>query len=324
MSERIWWWWWWWWSYHAREWAEIIAQSCQTHGSVNILDGIFRDRQSWHGICSIACSPMQHAWAWAQWHDSSKASSCNWFLYAMIGTNIVYNSINKHAKVPLFIVTTPVPNLSALSEWIQPTRCFLFWTFRPVTQVFTYSTYSYPQEWAAASRDECLCHPHPPQCAFGDIGQFLQPALQATLKDLKGGELLQSKLKPLVEKGLAVKPPLVIHVRIRLLAFLASSSINNQSLLIIFNDRIIHWSMVAMIVVALRNHDSESMESLPWVYEIRNPISRSKSVLLVLTFVLSSGKHFAWFMGMNVTSRSLVWRTSIVRGHLALPTVQSD
>ena len=191
----------------------------------------------------------------------------------MIGANIVYNSINKHAKVPLFIVTTPVPNLSALSEWIQPTRCFLFWTFRPVTQVFTYSTYSYPQEWAAASRDECLCHPHPPQCAFGDIGQFLQPALQATLKDLKGGELLQSKLKPLVEKGLAVKPPLVIHVRIRLLAFLASSSINNQSLLIIFNDRIIHWSMVAMIVVALRNHDSESMESLPWVW---NPKSNIK------------------------------------------------
>lgn len=63
-----------------------------------------------------------------------------------------------------------------------------------------------PKEWSGPSRDECLHHPHPPQCAFSDIGQFLVPPLQAVLADLRGGELLESKLKPLIAQGLGVKP----------------------------------------------------------------------------------------------------------------------
>ena len=64
------------------------------------------------------------------------------------------------------------------------------------------------EEWAPASRDECLLHPHPPRCAFGDIAAFLTPPLQAMLSDLRGGELLESKLKPLVSSGKAVKSSL--------------------------------------------------------------------------------------------------------------------
>ena len=61
------------------------------------------------------------------------------------------------------------------------------------------------KEWSSSKRRELSHHPSSPTCMFGDIAQFFVPAIQAILPDLHKGDLLQTKLMPLVASGKAVQ-----------------------------------------------------------------------------------------------------------------------
>lgn len=64
------------------------------------------------------------------------------------------------------------------------------------------------KEWNADASHECIVHPHPPACMFGDISQFFVPAIQVKLDEFRSKGQLETKLMPLVSSGVAVQPNL--------------------------------------------------------------------------------------------------------------------
>lgn len=68
-----------------------------------------------------------------------------------------------------------------------------------------YLVVTHNEEWDPSKRRELLAHPTPPSCLFTDIGDFFVPAIKAILPQLRSGNLIETKLMPLVMSDKAVQ-----------------------------------------------------------------------------------------------------------------------
>ena len=61
------------------------------------------------------------------------------------------------------------------------------------------------KEWNKHAQAECANHPHPPECLFADIADFLLPSVKQRLSSMQQRGALATELEPLVLSNRAMK-----------------------------------------------------------------------------------------------------------------------
>ena len=181
------------------------------------------------------------------------------------------------------------------------------------------------KEWFGPSRDECLRHPHPPACAFGDISQFLIPPLQAMLQDLKGGQMLESKLKPLIAQGSAVKQWLsltlephhyvcgcgyIVLILFVMIIYLYFQSYRISPVVIMFTHLHSHRAQIIMIArkafCILHGRECSVTDHVAAIHIAGTPCTAYSPIGLMDKETAISFAHFLTWVGLRITCQEVV------------------